>query len=79
MSVLDWQREENAVVGNVRNDSGENLVNGRVVIASDECDWREAALTNTNLQADEETDFRLDYFSCTGEDVTVIGQANSGP
>jgi CSLREA domain-containing protein len=79
LTILNWWREGNAVVGSIRNDSGEALVNARVVVVSDECAWKEAALSSTDLQPGEETDFRLDYFYCTGEDVSVIGQANSGP
>ena len=78
VTVLNWIREGNAVVGKARNDTGKSLADVRVVVFSNECAWKEAGLTNTSLQPGEETDFRLESFYCEGEDVTVVGQGRAG-
>ncbi len=77
ITVLNWRREDKAVVGRIRNDSGKNLGNVRVVIVSNQCAWQEATLTIISLQPGQETDFRLETFYCEGDDVVVIGQGSS--
>jgi hypothetical protein len=76
--ILDWYREGKAVFGRVRNDSGKNLADVRVVVFSDQCAWKGASLSSTSLQPGEEADFRLESFYCEGEDVTVVGQGLAG-
>jgi CSLREA domain-containing protein len=79
LTVLNWHREDHAVAGRVRNDGEKDLENARVVVFSNDCGWREAALANTSLQSGQESDFNLDYFYCLGDDVNVIGQGRIIP
>lgn len=90
LTVLSWQREDKAVIGRVRNDSGKNLGEARVVVFPHRCDveefyisnicrWREATLTNTNLRPGQETDFSLDSFYYEGDDVVALGQGSTVP
>ena len=79
LTILNWQRQDKAVIGRARNNSAQNLVAARVVVVSDRCAWRDATLDRTSLQPDQETDFRLDFLYCEGQDVVVIGQGVAGP
>ena len=79
LTILDWYLEENSLLGVVRNDSGKDLENLRVVIFSDNCSWKEATLTITELLQGEETDFRLDSYYCSDEVINVVGQGSSSP
>ena len=74
LTVLSWQRENEAVVGRVRNDNGQTLRQARVVVLAPACAWQEASLTITELEPGQETDFRLDTFYCAEGDVSVVGQ-----
>src|SRR4030067_1544585 len=44
LTVVDWHREGKAVLGRVRNDSVNDLVDGRAVVFSNVCDWEEPSL-----------------------------------
>jgi hypothetical protein len=77
LTVLNWHRENKAVIGRVRNDSGKNLVDARVVVFSNQCYWKDATLIQTGLQPGQETDFLLDY--CEEVDVVVVGQGSASP
>jgi hypothetical protein len=79
LTVLEWHLEDQAIVGKVRNDRGEDLENIRVVVFSNRCDWKEATLDRTGLKPGMKTDFRLDFFFCTEEDVQVLALGTFEP
>lgn len=90
LTVLNWERKNNTVAGKVRNNSGKNLGEARVVVfpefcnldeyfSSNFCQYREATLAKTGLQAGQETDFSVDNFYYAGDDLIVVGQGSTTP
>jgi hypothetical protein len=79
LTILNWRSEGYTVTGRIRNDTGEDLEDVRVVVFADRCAWKEAAVSRRGLRPGQRADFRLERFYCTGEDLAVVAQGTFEP